>query len=172
MRISLFSKDYGKIHTWHFKKSKNFDIWDILEVTIERKWWQNILRDQEKKTSLLWIRWGYEGIINMLGMLQILETMLPEDVPYAHIFDDYKETVESMHQSGEQLSKFHQLLIKIRLLKFLGILNTTNISNPIISYISREITTTGIGKILKARWNEKIALHDLERIIHTSIGIN
>jgi recombinational DNA repair protein (RecF pathway) len=87
----------------------------------------------------------------MLGMLQILETMLPEDVPYAHIFDDYKETIESMHESGEQLSKFHQLLIKIRLLKFLGILNTTNINNPIISYISREITTTEIGKILKAR---------------------
>ena len=105
-------------------------------------------------------------------MLQILETMLPEDVPYSHIFDDYKETIDSMHESGEQLSKFHQLLVKIRLLKFLGILNTTAIDNPIISYISREITTTEIGKVLKARGNEKIPLYDLEKIIHTSIGIN
>lgn len=171
-RVSLFSREYGKISAWLYKKSKSFDIWDIVEISLERKWWRNIMKSEEKKHSLLGIKWEYEGIIWMLSLLSLFKQMLPEDVPYNHLFEDYKEILTRMQENWVWLSKYQELLVKIRLLKFLWVLNTTGIENPLISYIAREITHVDIAKILISRHHEKIANQDLEKIVYNSVRIN
>lgn len=77
VRTVLFCEEYGKITAWEKGKELG-DIGNIVEVLIERKAWQNHIKNLHVLSLPGLDGWQYEEVIEYLHLLHILYECLPE----------------------------------------------------------------------------------------------
>ncbi len=166
-RVLLFSREFWKIHSWMYAKNKWFDIWDIVDMSIERFGLINKIKEVHNSYSVLKIEWNYLAIMNLLDIIKIFHTFIPENVPYTQIYDDYHWVISSFDTFGIP-SDFQYLLLKIRILKLLGIMNISGIDSLIIQYIYKNITEKRLEIIF---WAKDISSDDItimrQAILHS-----
>lgn len=87
IRTILFSEDYGKITAWE-KNTSIWDIWNIVEILLERKNSQNLIKKISLIHSMNTDLWKYDEVIEYLNTLQILYHTLPEWVEQRSLYKD------------------------------------------------------------------------------------
>jgi recombinational DNA repair protein (RecF pathway) len=121
IRIILFSAEYGKITTW-WKWWDNVDIGSIVEVLIERKNGQNILKkiDTSLCSGVSW--WNYEEILGYLEVLSTLYEALPDGSEHRRLYQDTISFIREI-QNTKVWKVWLLILMQARIMKILGYLS-------------------------------------------------
>lgn len=151
-RLVLFTKEYGKVSCWNRKKGGFFDIWDLVNISIDRSMgWENIAKDIEIKDRPYSQNWKFETIICFLEILRIFEKLLPESSPHQTLFRDYLSLLKGIKEPN-QLHTSHYFLFELRILKMLGFVNGNDFSKTErLQYIHKSISEVPIWKILESK---------------------
>ncbi|MBP9779174.1 hypothetical protein KBD33_00955 [Candidatus Gracilibacteria bacterium] len=168
-RIILVTREYGRISCWHKIKSCGYDIGDVIHISIERIGNNNTIKSVDTVLSVSGQNWNYHSIISFLDLISLLEKTLPESMLHVSIFDDYITLIKILHSETTVPDRYHFLLLKIRILKTLGILNPREMHNePIGRYIINNIRNTPIQLLLKSRKLDETTLNGIIRTIDLS----
>ncbi len=147
--ITLFSREYGKISVWCYKKHFSWDIWDIISCSVERKNNINKLKNFSIRHHLIKKHWEYTTLIQFLYTIKSISEVFAEYDNASYIYDDYTITLKN---TGESISYDQSLLLQMRILKYSGLLNPSFFENdPVLDYIYKNITKTPLSKILSAK---------------------
>ena len=159
-RIVVFSREYGKISCWTSKTKFDHDIWDIVNLIVERKEWRNIINKVDYFITNQKQIWNYDTLRRFLEILKTLYIVLPEMVPQTRIFSDYKSLIE-FHNACEILDDAYPLFL-LRILKTLWFVWEDEFrENQVLLYIFRNIESEKIQKILRTK---KLQISDRESI--------
>ena len=159
-RIVVFSREYGKISCWTSKTKFDHDIWDIVNLIVERKEWRNIINKVDYFITNQKQIWNYDTLRRFLEILKTLYIVLPEMVPQNRIFSDYKNLIE-FHNACEILDDAYPLFL-LRILKTLWFVWEDEFrENQVLLYIFRNIESEKIQKILQTK---KLQTSDRESI--------
>ena len=159
-RIVVFSREYGKISCWTSKTKFDHDIWDIVNLIVERKEWRNIINKVDYFITNQKQIWSYDTLRRFLEILKTLYIVLPEMVPQNRIFSDYKSLIE-FHNTCEVLDDIYPLFL-LRILKTLWFVGEDEFrENQVLLYIFRNIESEKIQKILQTK---KLQTSDRESI--------
>ena len=159
-RIVVFSREYGKISCWTSKTKFDHDIWDIVNLIVERKEWRNIINKVDYFITNQKQIWNYDTLRRFLEILKTLYIVLPEMVPQTRIFSDYKSLIE-FHNTFEVLDDIYPLFL-LRILKTLWFVWEDEFrENQVLLYIFRNIESEKIQKILRTK---KLQISDRESI--------
>ncbi len=169
-RIILLTREYGKVSCWHKTKNCGYDMWDIIDITIERIGGTNMLRSTDNLISLSWKVWNYEWIIWFLELVWLIGKGLPEAMPYPWVFDDFTHLVKNLRENKDTC-EIHFILLKLRFLKNLWILDERNTEgSPIIDYIYENIRTAPIQRLMLAKTPDIAVKEHLRNTIKYSIS--
>ncbi len=161
IRIVCLTRDYGKISVWYKRRQFPHDIGDIVFMTIDRQWPLNIAKYTESLMSPRETSWNYKKIYIFLENIHLMSTLIPEESPYAKIFQDYKWLLTHMESIGE-LQEHHYLLFQFRILRTLGYIGSENFRDmPVALYIFENILTTPLMKLLTAK---ELKVEDVNKI--------
>lgn len=162
-RIILFTRDFGRVTGWE-KKPQSPDVWSIVEVSIERNWSQNTIKNFDIRTSISQEFWKYEEALWFLYILQTLYDLLPESSPHTSIFDDVTDMIKMLSTQVGKLQLF--LLIHMRILKKLWSLrDELFLYDKILNYIYINIDSKNIQSILNSKPLEESSLQSIQTSI-------
>lgn len=165
-RVIILTKEYGKVSCWYNKKQFLYDIGDIIFLTVERNNSTNTIKYTESIASPRESTWTYEKIKIFLESIALMNTLIPEMSPHAHIFQDYKWLLEFM-QRIDTLHEHHYLLFQFRMLRTLGYVWSESFSDaPIPLYIFHNVLRTPLNQLL---WAKILKTNDALLIQNTNL---
>ncbi|PID83969.1 hypothetical protein CSB09_03575 [Candidatus Gracilibacteria bacterium] len=149
MHITLFSREYGKISVWYYKKHFSGDIGDIISCIVERKTTINTVKSYQIKNHLIRKKWTYAPLLQFLCIVKSIDQAFADYDTAEYIYDDYTTALKA---TPEQISYDQSLLLQMRILKYTGLLDPNFFSNdPVLEYMYKQITKTPLERILKTK---------------------
>lgn len=148
IRITVLSKDFGKITVWSHKPVNGADIGDIAQIVLKRNNNINTLRSISTKSYLINKNWDFSTLYAFLYIVKTLSFCTNDEQSATAIFCDYQTTIRTQ----KNITLDQCLLLHMRIFRHLGSLNPKFFDNdPALRYIYQHITTTPLQKILCAK---------------------
>ena len=146
VRLIVFSKEFWKVTIWQ-KRKLIPEIWSICELTIERKWKENILQSIEIQRIFPGDGQEYKIVLEFLELLSSLYHSLPEGLCLEHIYQDCHELISNLSDQGKNNHDI-LMLTHFRILKKLWYIGEPENGNEVISYVYQEVSIKSMKSIL------------------------
>lgn len=152
IRITVLTKEYGKITVWSKKALTGVDIGDIARLIVKRDKSTNTLKNIQVTHYLIRKKWQFETLYAFLTLIKTLSFCTAEEDISATLFEDYATILKNI----DTITLDQCLLFRMRIFKELGSLNPQFFENDaVLRYMYQHINSTPLLRILHAKPLEK-----------------
>lgn len=161
--VTLFSRDFWKISAFiKESKTKNgVDVWNIYNFAIKTDKNINKIESFKPKKILKYENLDYNNIESLLDLTNVMFKILPENMVFESIFDDYFDIFENF--SRNNLSEKSSILLKLKILKKIWVsqepIDVSIDCKKIYSIIDKYSTE----KILQIKWLQDITFDEIKK---------
>ncbi len=163
-RFVMISIEYWKITGWWNKKNiTGIDLWDIVEVLVDRQGSKNTIKNIDIITSWWNKDWDYTSILLFLETLSIINKITIDWTDCRLLYEDTATFIDYWHRWNMKL--YHYAIFQMRILKALGSMDPNMVGDDIIlNYIYQNISHTPLERILASSNIKNEAISKIQKI--------